>query len=93
MSNVTPKRQRAGAVQDAFARFGSDRTALRVLECGSHLPLYVDEQRKSSANVESLPVWKPMQTQPLRCLKTGTFFINFAALHFVILIRDRSFLG
>jgi hypothetical protein len=43
------------------------------LECGSHLPLYVDEQRKSSANVESLPVWKPMQTQPLRCLKIGTF--------------------
>jgi hypothetical protein len=33
---------------------------------GSHLPLYVDEQRKSSANVESLPVWKPMHTQPLR---------------------------
>jgi hypothetical protein len=65
MSNVTPKRQRAGAVQDAFARFGSDRTALRVLECGSHLPLYVDEQRKSSANLESLPVWKPMDTQPL----------------------------
>jgi acyl-CoA thioesterase I len=55
MSNVTPKRQRAGAVQDAFARFGSDRTALRVLECGSHLPLYVDDQRKSSANLESLP--------------------------------------
>jgi hypothetical protein len=26
MTNVTPKRQRAGAVQDAFARFGSDRT-------------------------------------------------------------------
>jgi hypothetical protein len=26
----------------------------------------VDEQRKSSANVESLPVWKPMHTQPLR---------------------------
>jgi hypothetical protein len=36
------------------------------LDCGSHLPLYVDEQRKSSANVESLPVWKPMHTQPLR---------------------------
>jgi hypothetical protein len=35
------------------------------LECGSHLPLYVDEQRKPSANLESLPVWKPMDTQPL----------------------------
>jgi hypothetical protein len=31
----------------------------------SHLPLYVGEQRKSSANLESLPVWKPMDTQPL----------------------------